>query len=87
LIASASFEYTRYVSGRINSIDQKRGTANNKEPQAKDYVGVKPANLKEATDAKIKTEPWSGKTRSEFGSVTFDAKTANNFTAGEKTDK
>ena len=31
LVASASFEYTRYVSGRINSIDQKRGEDNNKE--------------------------------------------------------
>ena len=31
LVASASFEYTRYVSGKINSIDEKRGTSNNKE--------------------------------------------------------
>lgn len=91
LVASASFEYTRYVSGRINSIDQKRGNENNKEPQARDYVGVKPANLKEATDAKLEPEPWAnGTTRNEFGGrVTYDAKTnANNsFVAGEKTDK
>jgi len=88
LVASASFEYTRYVSGRINSIDQKRGRDNNKNGDS-DYAGVKPAaNLKEATDAKIKKEPWAeGKTRSEFGTVTFGAETKDGFTAGEKTDK
>ena len=40
LVASASFEYTRYVSGKINSIDQKRGEDNNKEDKKNDGLAT-----------------------------------------------
>ena len=90
LVASASFEYTRYVSGKINSIDEKRGTSNNKENE-RGYLDGLGLN----TDEFIKRQKslnidWNSYRNPEFGSsldYDLDINIKSPFVAGEKTDK
>ena len=90
LVASASFEYTRYVSGKINSIDEKRGTSNNKENE-RGYLDGLGLN----TDEFIKRRnslniDWNSYRNPEFGSsldYDLDINIKSPFVAGEKTDK
>ena len=84
LVASASFEYTRYVSGKINSIDRKRGTSNNK-----DYTNIwektNHSNLSEALSSLKLGDSWSKdfKTVDTDYSSAFSADKKNSFVAGE----
>ena len=84
LVASASFEYTRYVSGKINSIDRKRGTSNNK-----DYTNIwektKHVNFAEVYETLKADDSWSKnfKTLDADYSSAFSADKKNSFVAGE----
>ena len=84
LVASASFEYTRYVSGKINSIDRKRGRSNNK-----DYTNIwektKHVNFTEVYETLKDDDSWSKgfKTLDSDYSSAFSADKKNSFVAGE----
>lgn len=86
LVASASFEYTRYVSGRINSIDQKRGKDNNKtdEPNMWDKLKT-PINFAEASKILQDDPAWANKYKlpENFSTAGWEAATKTKFVAGE----
>lgn len=68
LTASATFEYTRYVCGPIRSIDQKRGSDNNKQGDNKGqlfYDGVTPKSTEEV---------WKEKSAASLGTYDFPPK-------------
>ena len=75
MIASVTFEYTRYVCGPITSLAEKRGESNNKNKDNSDLLytsKVAPLNLEEAYKNKaslnsyafdtkeLATDQWSG---------------------------
>ena len=88
LVASASFEYTRYVSGRINSIDIKRGDANNKDKKnasvaknSEEYLdALKSKNTGSYAEA-FRDPQFYYNANIDLGSF------KSSFIAGEKTDK
>ena len=90
LVASASFEYTRYVSGKINSIDQKRGIANNKENE-RGYLDGLGLNTEEYIQRQNSLNiDWDKFRNPEFSSslnYDLDINLKSSFVAGEKTDK
>lgn len=91
LVASASFEYTRYVSGKINSIDEKRGTSNNKENE-RGYLDGLGLNTEEYIQRQksLNFGDWNKFRNPEFGSslnYDLDINIKSPFVAGEKTDK
>ena len=91
LVASASFEYTRYVSGKINSIDEKRGTSNNKENE-RGYLDGLGLNTEEyiRRQKSLNLGDWNKFRNPEFGSsldYDLDINLKSPFVAGEKTDK
>lgn len=90
LVASASFEYTRYVSGKINSIDQKRGISNNKD-ERKGYLDGLGLNTEEYIQRQksLNLGDWNKFRNPEFGSLDYDLDVNLKFpfVSGEKTDK
>jgi len=84
LVASASFEYTRYVSGKINSIDEKRGTSNNKD-STNIWGKLKTSvNFTEASKLLENDPGWANKyTMEDFSTVGWEVPTKTKFVAGE----
>ena len=84
LVASASFEYTRYVSGKINSIDEKRGTSNNKD-STNIWGKLKTSvNFTEASKLLENDPGWANKyTMEDFSTVGWEVPTKTKFIAGE----
>lgn len=88
LVASASFEYTRYVSGKINSIDQKRGEDNNKEDKKNDGLATDSTEFLKYLKSKD-GQKWADAYNDPQYSLSknIDFSFTDPFVAGEKTDK